>query len=88
MNLASMYLLALSIFILLALIAVLIGKSLSKFEYKMYSFLGFLYNFFAFGMFFAGCASLQGAIVNPISSLSVNAVFYIIGILVYFAMVC
>ena len=88
MNLASMYLLALSIFILLAFIALLVGKSLPKQEYKMYSFLSFLYNFFSFGLFFAGCASLQGAIMNPISSLSVNSVFYIIGILVYFSMVC
>lgn len=54
----------------------------------MNAFLTFLYNFFAFGMFFAGCASLQGAIVNPISSLNVNAAFYIMGILLYFILLC
>lgn len=87
-NLASMYLLALSIFILLVIITLIVGKSLPKYEYKMNAFLTFLYNFFAFGMFFAGCASLQGAIVNPIQSLSVNAAFYIMGILMYFALLC
>jgi hypothetical protein len=39
-------------------------------------------------MFFAGSSSLQGAIMNPISSLNINGVFYILGILVYFTMVC
>lgn len=53
----------------------------------MYGYLRVLYNFFGFGITFAGCASLQGAILNPISNLNVNAAFYIIGILVFFLMI-
>lgn len=54
----------------------------------MDAYFTFLYNFFVFGVTFAGCASLQGAIINPISSLSLNATFYIVGILLYFGIVC
>jgi hypothetical protein len=88
MNFASMHLLALSIFLLLVIITLIVGKSLPKYEYKMNSFLNLLYNMFSFGMFFAGCASLQGAIYNPISNLNINGGFYILGILVYFTFVC
>lgn len=89
MNLASMYLLGLSVFILFAIITIIIGKSLSpKYDYKMYSYLQFLYNFFCFGLIFAGCASLQGAILNPMETLSINGAFYILGILIYFCMLC
>lgn len=31
----------------------------------------------------ASCASLQGAILNPIDQVSLNAVFYILGIVLY-----
>lgn len=88
MNLASMYLLPLSIFILLFIITVLVGKSLPEYTHKMNSTLQFLYNFFSFGMIFAGCASLQGAIMNPIESVNINGSFYILGILVYFSLMC
>lgn len=89
MNIASMYLLALSILAVLIIIGLLVGKSFGKkYEYKMNAFFTFLYSFFVFGVTFAGCASLQGAIDNPITSLSLNATFYIIGILLYFAVVC
>jgi hypothetical protein len=37
-----------------------------------------------FGLTFAGCLSLQGAKFNPMSRISINAVFYMIGIIVYF----
>lgn len=53
----------------------------------MYGYFRVLYNFFGFGLVFAGCASLQGAILNPLSTLNVNATFYIIGILAYFLMI-
>lgn len=89
MNLGSMYLLAVSVLILLTIITFIVGKSLSpKYDFKMFAFLQFLYNFFGFGLIFAGCASMQGAILNPMESLSVNGAFYILGILVYFAMLC
>lgn len=89
MNLASMYLLALLVFILIIIITIIVGKSLSpKYDHKMYSYLQFLYNFFSFGLIYAGCASLQGAIFNPMESLSINGAFYILGILIYFSMLC
>lgn len=89
MNLASMYLLALSVIVALSIIGLLVGKSCGpKYNPKMYAFFTFLYNFFVFGAAFAGCASLQGAVLNPITSLTINGAFYIIGILLYFSLIC
>lgn len=36
-----------------------------------------------FGMIYAGSLSLQGAIFNPIQKVSVNGLFYLLGILGY-----
>lgn len=83
MNFGSMYLLAFSVSLFLALIAVLIFKKVGD-EERMKSCLKFLYCFFIFGLTFAGCASLQGAIMNPMRSINVNGTFYIIGIFIYF----
>lgn len=55
---------------------------------KMWAYFRFLYNFFIFGAVFAGCASLQGSIMNPVVELSVNGVFYILGIILYFSAFC
>jgi hypothetical protein len=88
MNIASMYLLPLCILVTLGLVGFGIAKIWPSYSTKAYSFLGFLYSFFVFGVTFAGCASLQGAIMNPITFLTVNAAFYIIGILLYFTVVC
>ena len=49
----------------------------------MHAYLRFLYNFVAFGVIFAGMSSFQGAILNPVQKVSVNSLFYIIGILLY-----
>lgn len=86
MNFASMYLLAFCVLLFLGFLAFLIGKSVGN-ELKMYSSLRLIYNFFSFGAVFAGCASLQGAILNPISTLDSNAAFYIVGIVVFFIFV-
>lgn len=42
-----------------------------------------MYNFFFFGLVFNGCASLQNAIYNPMSEISVSAVFTVIGIICF-----
>lgn len=42
-----------------------------------------LLNFFYFGMVFAGCASLQGSIMNPYNIISINGVGYVLGIILY-----
>jgi hypothetical protein len=47
-----------------------------------------LYNFFAFGAVFAGCISVQGSIMNHISFLNVNGIFYIFGVLLYSILFC
>jgi hypothetical protein len=38
-----------------------------------------------FGITFAGSLSLQGARLNPIQKLTVNSLFYLIGIILYIA---
>jgi len=47
----------------------------------------FITNFFYFGLIFAGCASLQGSILNPRNIISLNGVGYIIGIVLYVIMI-
>lgn len=67
MNIASMHLLALCIFLTLCILVFLIGRICqSKYQTQIDALFTFLYNYFIFGMTFAGCASLQGAIINPI----------------------
>jgi hypothetical protein len=89
MNIASMYMLNLCILLFVCIVAFIISKKCQqKNSVKMNAFFTFLYNYFVFGVTFAGCASLQGAIMNPISSLNINALFYIIGILLYFFVIC
>lgn len=43
----------------------------------------FITNFFYFGMVFAGCASLQGSILNPRNIMSINGIGYTLGIVLY-----
>lgn len=40
-------------------------------------------NYFGFGMAFAGFSSVIGAFLNYSSTLSINGVFYILGVIVY-----
>ena len=87
MNVGAMYFVALLVIALLAGLSILLGKKLKK-EQKMHAYLRFLYNFFIFGATFAGLASLQGSILNPVLSISANSFFYILGILVYCAIFC
>ncbi len=51
------------------------------------SYKSFLYNFFSLGAITCSCMSLQGAIFNPIETMSVNSVFYIIGIALYLGLI-
>lgn len=65
MNIASMYLLAVCIAFFLWIVALLIKFSCEfKHNERMNAIFVLLYNFFVFGLVFAGCASLQGAIIN------------------------
>ena len=82
LNLASQYLLPLCVCVLLIIITLLVGKSCEA-EKIMFNYLSFLYMFFVFGLSFMGCACLQGAILNPITSITINGLFYILGIIIY-----
>jgi len=42
-----------------------------------------IYNIFIFGLILAGSLSIQGALFNPIKKITINAIFYILGILIY-----
>ena len=64
MNFASMYLIAFSVILLMVLVVFLVCKRFFDQE-KMKSCFEFLYCFFIFGLTLAGCASLQGIIMNP-----------------------
>jgi hypothetical protein len=90
MNFASTYLLAFFIIILLiSIVGLMIEKGLPRnFITRYKAYLVFLYNFFSFGLIFAGCTSLQGSILNPISFISINGFFYIFGIVLYILLIC
>lgn len=73
-------------FIIICLIWLIIGivyYACESLRYRLSSLKLLLYNFFSFGAVFAGSLSIQGAITNPISTLSVNSIFYIIGIVMF-----
>lgn len=80
LNIASTYVLALALFVLLVSARFLIdaNKELLRAKYTH-----FINSIFVFGLTFAGSLSLQGAKFNPINQLTVNSLFYLIGIVVY-----
>ena len=80
LNLSSTYLLGLLVYGTLAIVLLIIRKCWNN---KIYKYEKLLYNWWIFGLAFAGFCCLQGAILNPISSLSANAFFYILGISLY-----
>jgi hypothetical protein len=85
MNLGSMYIIPFSVILVLAFLFWAICKKLSDSK-RMTSLFAFLYSFFVFGLCFAGCASLQGAIENPLNEIDLNAFFYLLGIFIYFGL--
>jgi hypothetical protein len=80
LNIASTYLLALCVVIGLFCLRFLIHESkvLARTKYTQ-----LIYCIFMFGMTFAGSLSLQGAKLNSIQKLTVNSLFYLIGIILY-----
>ena len=82
LNIASTYILALALFVILISLrfAINANKELLRSKYTH-----LVYSVFVFGLTFAGCLSLQGAKFNPISQLTLNSVFYLIGIIAYLA---
>lgn len=82
LNIASTYILALALFVVLISLKFLID---AKKEFLRAKYTDFIYSIFVFGLAFAGCLSVQGAKFNPISQVTLNSVFYLIGIIVYLA---
>ena len=76
------YLLALGVAILLLSLRFVISKTKEQVRTK---YTELIYGIFMFGMTFAGSLAIQGAKFNPIQKNSVNGVFYLIGIVLYFA---
>ena len=56
-------------------------KNVVNFKFK--AFKEFLMNFFGFGLAFAGFSSIIGSFLNYSSTLSLNGVFYILGVIIY-----
>lgn len=52
-------------------------------EDRISKFKSFLYNIFIAGLSFNSCINIIGMSMNPTETISVNGVFYILGILVY-----
>jgi hypothetical protein len=82
LNIASTYLLALCVGIGLICLRFLINES-KKLTRTKYTHL--IYGIFMFGMTFASSLSVQGAKLNPIQKLTINSLFYFIGIILYLA---
>ena len=78
MNVGSTYTLALCVIILLVGISWLVSATR---EDKLN--LRWIYCYFSFGVVFAGCVCVQGALLNPVGLIGVNALFYIIGVAMY-----
>lgn len=79
LNLASTYLLSLILFIILISCRFIIS---SDHQFARIKYTTFIYSIFMFGIIFAGSLSLQGAIFNPIQVITVNGIFYLLGIFV------
>ena len=52
-------------------------------NHKFKAFREFLCNFFSFGLIFAGFSSIVGAFLNESTILSLNGIFYILGVVAY-----
>ena len=79
MSIGSTYFIA-SCVILFGVFTLLIIRKFFEPNAKIASYSEFLYSFFSFGFIFAGCISLQGALLNPTQIIELNGLFYILGI--------
>lgn len=95
MNLAAMHLFTSAIFVTLLVMAYCLlsdtksnevrinDKKKTVVNFKFKAFKEFLLNFFGFGLAFAGFSSVIGAFLNYSSILTLNGVFYILGVIAY-----
>ena len=65
MNIASTYLLGMICVFAIGSVGSIVMYCCHCRKYQIKSYCGFVYCFFVFGVVFAGCASLQGAVINP-----------------------
>lgn len=83
LSLISTYFLAIIVIMVIWLLLSLLGYLIPQHTRKLESIKTFVYNFFAFGAIISGSLSLQGIILNSIHSLSMNTIFYILGVIIY-----
>lgn len=95
MNLASMHLVTCLFFLLLLCLAYCLmaetraetitikEKENSSKNYKFKAFREFLMNYFGFGFVFAGFSAIVGTFLNQSSILTLNGIFYILGVILY-----
>ena len=83
LSLSSTYLLAFCVIISMGILSLILPHLCSFSKVKIQAFKGFIYNFFILGATIAGCLSLEGALLNPISSVTVGSLSYIVGIILY-----
>jgi len=83
LNLPSTYLFALSALIVIYLLGYVFINLIMKNKGQWNNFRGFIYNLFICGMVVGSFLCLQGAYYNPVSSITVNSMFYILGISIF-----
>lgn len=83
LNLGSTYLLATVSIGVVWVVTAAYGYLKPESQIRVNTFKSFIYNFFIMGATIAGCLAFEGAILNPITGLSVGAGFYVAGILLY-----
>ena len=84
MHIGSTYLMALIVMVVVAFVMWLLYNAKDAEDRKQgFSMGNVVYNIFIFGATWAGCVSLQGALLNPIQTVNLNSGFYMIGIAIY-----
>jgi len=85
MNIASTYLLGTCLIILTIVVLLILKKIIKSFDIS--SLATYFYNLFICGLFVSSFACIIGTYYNPLTSLSINGIFYIFGILFYIILV-
>ena len=86
MQIGSSYFIPVCVVILITSILA-ISKILKVEQSKLNKVINIFSTLFSFGLVFAGACSIQGALLNPSSSVDLNGFFYILGIFIYIAFV-
>ncbi len=83
MNLPSTYLFALGVITTITVTGYMIINCFMGNPSKWNSFKGYIYNVFISGTVIGSFLALQGAYYNPVQSISINSLFYILAISIF-----